>query len=104
MSVMNPAGFRGSSALLGLLTLLSASAAMAQGRQLTAQDYAQAERFMPYDTQPLVDHDVRSVHWLDDRRFWYVDHDARRRSLPVDARSERPSQSRCSISRSSPPR
>jgi dipeptidyl aminopeptidase/acylaminoacyl peptidase len=76
MSVMNPAGFRGRCVLLGLLTLLAAGAGIAQGRHLTAQDYARAERFMPYDTQPLVDHDVQSVHWLDDRSFWYVDHDS----------------------------
>jgi dipeptidyl aminopeptidase/acylaminoacyl peptidase len=76
MSVMNPAGIRGRCVLLGLLTLLAAGAGMAQGRHLTAQDYARAERFMPYDTQPLVDHDVQSIHWLDDRSFWYVDHDS----------------------------
>ncbi|MGA8094233.1 MAG: DPP IV N-terminal domain-containing protein [Steroidobacteraceae bacterium] len=79
MSVINPAGSRGRGALgalLGLLTLLSASVGMAQGRHLTARDYARAERFMPYDTEPLVDHDVQSVHWLDDRSFWYVDHDS----------------------------
>ncbi|HEY6517188.1 MAG TPA: DPP IV N-terminal domain-containing protein [Steroidobacteraceae bacterium] len=76
MSVMYPAGFRGRSTLLGLLTLLAAGAGMAQGRHLTAQDYARAERFLPYDTEPLVDHDVQSVHWLDERRFWYVDHDS----------------------------
>jgi len=76
MFVMNPSGFRGRAALLGLVALLSAGAAAAQGRHLTAQDYARAERFMPYATGPLVDHDVQSVHWLDERRFWYVDHDS----------------------------
>lgn len=76
MSIMNPAGSRGGSVLLGLLVLLSAGAVAAQGRQLTAQDYVRAERFMPYDTAPLVDHDVQRVHWIDgDRSFWYVDHD-----------------------------
>jgi dipeptidyl aminopeptidase/acylaminoacyl peptidase len=48
----------------------------ANGRQLTRDDYARAERFMPYMTAPLVDHEVQRVHWLDDRRFWYVDHDS----------------------------
>jgi dipeptidyl aminopeptidase/acylaminoacyl peptidase len=62
--------------LLALLGLLSGGSAMAQGRQLTAQDYARAERSMPYNTEPLVDHAVTSVHWLGDRRFWYVDHDS----------------------------
>ena len=56
--------------------LVGATGAMAQGRTLTAQDYAQAERFMSYNTAPLVDHDVQRVKWLDDTHFWYVDHDA----------------------------
>src|SRR5581483_6160661 len=69
-------GFRGVAAVSSVLALLGAGAAIAEGRQLSAQDYARAERFMPYDTEPLVDHDVRSVHWLDDRRFWFMDHDS----------------------------
>ncbi|OOG49934.1 S9 family peptidase [Rhodanobacter sp. C06] len=56
--------------------LVCATGAMAQGRTLTAQDYAQAERFMSYNTAPLVDHDVQRVKWLDDNHFWYIDHDA----------------------------
>ncbi|RDS79203.1 S9 family peptidase [Dyella monticola] len=61
----------------GLLAWASApGSAMAQGHTLTAQDYAQAERYMPYNTMPLVDHMVRTVHWLDGTHFWYVDHDA----------------------------
>ena len=56
--------------------LVCATGAMAQGRTLTAQDYARAERFMPYETMPLVDHDVQRVSWLDDTHFWYRDHDA----------------------------
>jgi len=61
----------------GLLTLgLVPGGAMAAGRTLAAQDYAQAERYMPYNTTPLVDHMVSTVHWLDGTHFWYVDHDA----------------------------
>ena len=56
--------------------LVGSTGAMAQGRTLTAQDYARAEHFMYYDTAPLVDHDVQRVHWLDDSHFWYIDHDA----------------------------
>src|SRR5690242_8823398 len=70
------AGFRGSLAVPATLALLCAGTAFADGRHLTAQDYARAERWMPYNTAPLVDHDVQHVHWLDDRRFWYVDHDS----------------------------
>ena len=61
---------------IGLLALLWACAGMGHGRNLTGQDYARAERFMPYSTQPLVDHAVQHVQWLDSRRFWYIDHDA----------------------------
>ncbi len=59
----------------GLAAALLAGGALARGRQLTAQDYARAERFMPYNTQPLVDHAVYAVHWLGNRRFWFIDHD-----------------------------
>lgn len=69
-------GFRGAAAISSVLALLSAGSAIADGSQLTAQDYARAERFMPYNTEPLVDHDVRGVHWLDNRRFWFLDHDS----------------------------
>jgi dipeptidyl aminopeptidase/acylaminoacyl peptidase len=74
-----PRGVRAGLAILstpGILALLWAGTTIARGRVLTAQDYARAERFMPYDTAPLVDHEVQRVHWLDDRRFWFVDHDA----------------------------
>ncbi len=72
-----PASARSRALLLrGLLVLATGTAALAQGQALTLQDYARAERFMPYVTRPLVDHDVRTVHWLEDGRFWYVDHDA----------------------------
>ncbi|GLQ47432.1 dipeptidyl peptidase IV [Dyella lipolytica] len=61
----------------GLLVAAATSGnAMADGRTLTAQDYAQAERYMAYNTKPLVDHAVSTVHWLDGAHFWYLDHDA----------------------------
>jgi dipeptidyl aminopeptidase/acylaminoacyl peptidase len=76
MSVQEPVGFRVRCATGALLALLVPATALANGRVLTAQDYARAERFMPYDTGPLVDHAVEQVHWLDNRRFWFVDHDS----------------------------
>ena len=77
MALHKLSGSRGRRVAMGLLpALLSTAGAVASERHLTAQDYARAERFMPYNTEPLVDHDVERVHWLDDRRFWYVDHDA----------------------------
>src|SRR6185437_1532915 len=69
-------GFRGRLVMPATLALLLAGTAVADGRHLTAQDYARAERLMPYNTEPLVDHAVQHVHWLDARRFWYVDHDS----------------------------
>ncbi|OGX91317.1 S9 family peptidase [Hymenobacter coccineus] len=38
---------------------------------LTAQDYARAERFLSYNTQPLVDHGPVDPNWLANDRFWY---------------------------------
>ncbi|UOG73611.1 S9 family peptidase [Hymenobacter tibetensis] len=38
---------------------------------LTTQDYARAERFMGYNTQPLVDGSAGQPHWLANDRFWY---------------------------------
>jgi dipeptidyl aminopeptidase/acylaminoacyl peptidase len=65
------------SRLLGALVISALSAgAAAQGRTLTASDYAKAERFVGYNTTPLVDHAVQSVTWLDNDHFWYRDHDA----------------------------
>ncbi len=65
------------SRLLGALALASLSAgAHAQGRTLTGADYARAEKFLSYNTSPLVDHAVNRVDWLDDNAFAYVDHDA----------------------------
>ncbi|HET7664257.1 MAG TPA: DPP IV N-terminal domain-containing protein, partial [Rhodanobacteraceae bacterium] len=59
-------------ALLG-----SAGAIMAATpAKVTTKDYDRAVSFMRFKTQPLVDHQVRRVNWLDDTHFWYVDHDA----------------------------
>ncbi len=39
---------------------------------VTAADYQRAEKFLPYNTRPLVFHDVRPS-WLTGERFWYRD-------------------------------
>jgi dipeptidyl aminopeptidase/acylaminoacyl peptidase/catechol 2,3-dioxygenase-like lactoylglutathione lyase family enzyme len=68
--------------LLKLATLLVASfitAVPALARQrgidapraLTAADYARAEKFMPYNTTPLVFGSGVRSNWLADDRFWY---------------------------------
>jgi dipeptidyl-peptidase 4 len=37
---------------------------------LAVADYQRAEKFLPYDTRPLVFHEVRAT-WLPGDRFWY---------------------------------
>src|SRR3546814_12320472 len=62
--------------LAGMLlagSLLPGNAA-AQARVLTAQDYARAERFVGSNANPLLDHAVPTVTWLDDARFWSLAH------------------------------
>jgi dipeptidyl-peptidase-4 len=46
---------------------------MAQGKQLTNEDYARAEKFMGYNVNPLVYHGVARPTWMEDGRFWYRD-------------------------------
>ena len=76
------------SVVLLLAGLLLPGLLLAQGRVLTDADYARAERFVGYNTTPLVDHAVTSVTWLDDDHFWYRDHDADGdHFLVVDART-----------------
>lgn len=59
-----------------LLVSLSMAGSAQQGRKLTFEDYARAERFMNYNANPLVDHTVDHPMWLSDGRFWYQDHTA----------------------------
>jgi dipeptidyl aminopeptidase/acylaminoacyl peptidase len=53
------------------LLLLAAPAAAQQPRQLTAEDYARAERFLGANTAPLVSGTAGRPTWLEDGRFWY---------------------------------
>ncbi len=67
--------FVGACAFLAASLLICASAPAQQGgsdakRALTATDYAQAEKFMPYNTTPLV-YGADRVTWLSGDRFWY---------------------------------
>jgi dipeptidyl aminopeptidase/acylaminoacyl peptidase len=62
--------------ILGSAILLACSSGLVaqQGsapRALTAADYARAERFMAYNTMPLVLHSGVRATWLADDRFWY---------------------------------
>ena len=61
--------------LLGALALAACAAgAWAQTPTVSAADYARAGTLM--FAQPLVDHAVTRVTWLDDTHFVYTDHDA----------------------------
>lgn len=66
--------------------LALAPAASAQAPAVTADDYARAEKFLPHNTAPLVDHVPAMLAWIDDGQFTYRDHDAGGdRFLRVDA-------------------
>ena len=61
---------------LSVLTILVAISAFAQQatpyspKSVTKEDYAHAEKFMGYNTNPLVLHSVRPA-WMPDERLWY---------------------------------
>ena len=54
------------------LAIASASIPANAQQALTAADYQRAEKFMGYNTAPLVFHNVHP-RWLPDDRFWYRD-------------------------------
>jgi dipeptidyl aminopeptidase/acylaminoacyl peptidase len=58
-----------------LLLLAALDAAAQSPPALTTADYARAEKFMGYNTEPLVYHAVRPA-WTGDERVWYRDTDA----------------------------
>jgi dipeptidyl-peptidase 4 len=55
------------------LTLLAFPSALVAQRIYTAQDYAQAERWMSYNVNPLVDHTISDVKYLSDGRVFFRD-------------------------------
>src|SRR6266851_2836724 len=62
-----------SSVAMVVLGCAFTAAGVAQGRQLTTDDYARAEKFMNYNVNPLVYHSVDHPTFLPDDRFWYRD-------------------------------
>jgi dipeptidyl aminopeptidase/acylaminoacyl peptidase len=56
--------------VLAVVFMLS-QAAPPPSRQLTADDYARAERFLGPNTAPLVSGGMGAPNWLPDGRFWY---------------------------------
>src|SRR3546814_13723971 len=72
--------------LAGWLAMGCAGSAFAQAPAVTADDYARAEKFLPHNTAPLVDHVPAMLDWIDDDQFTWRDHDAGGdRFLRVDA-------------------
>ncbi len=55
------------------MSMIAATAVAQQRPAVTAADYTRATRQLSPWTAPLVDHAVRNAHWIDARRFWYVD-------------------------------
>jgi len=56
---------------LFILVLVVCLPGFAQQRTLTSDDYARAEKFLGYNTNPLVLHSAVRPTWLPDDRFWY---------------------------------
>jgi dipeptidyl aminopeptidase/acylaminoacyl peptidase len=54
-----------------LLLVFALSTAAQQGTPVTAADYERAEKFLSYNTNPLVDRGSVRPNWLDGDRFWY---------------------------------
>jgi len=50
---------------------LAATVNAQQGPQLTAKDYEHAEKFLNYNTAPLIDHESPRAVWFDGDKFWY---------------------------------
>ncbi len=57
--------------MLGAAIFLSTPAPAQPPPALTAADYAQAEKFMPYNTAPRVLHAVENATWLPSGKLWY---------------------------------
>jgi dipeptidyl aminopeptidase/acylaminoacyl peptidase len=58
-------------AIAAIVPIRAQLSATAPPRVLTAADYARAERFMTYNTTPLVFRSGVRPTWLPDDRFWY---------------------------------
>jgi len=54
-----------------LMVALCAAAAAQSQRQLTAEEYAAAEKFLPYNANPPAYKGQVDAHWADAAHFWY---------------------------------
>ena len=64
---------KGLSLVAGIVLGCVSASGMGQGKQLTAEDYARAEKYMAYNLNSLVYHGVTRPTWMEDGRFWYRD-------------------------------
>ncbi len=60
-------------AAIAVLCCCNVTGSTQSARIYTAAQYAQAEKFMDYNVNPLVYHSVEHPNWLIDGRFWYRD-------------------------------
>ena len=65
-------GFNTAAFALAVFSIACAASAQ-QPRQYTTEDYAAAEKFMPYNVNPLAYQGVVRAQWFDDDRFWFRD-------------------------------
>src|SRR5438552_3802806 len=56
---------------IGFVVVVAAAALAQSPRAFTAEDYARAEKFMPYNTTPLVLRTVRATWIAESHRFWF---------------------------------
>ena len=66
---------RAAAATIALFSVSISTGLGQQPRQYTAKDYANAEKFMGYNVNPLVYNGIVHAQWLPDGRFWYRDAD-----------------------------
>jgi hypothetical protein len=93
-SMNDSARLLGGALLGGMMSALLVTPAAAQTQTVSTDDYARAERLVGYNANPLVDHLVPAVTWLDDTHFWYRDQDATgNHFLQMDASSGKSSPS-----------
>jgi dipeptidyl aminopeptidase/acylaminoacyl peptidase len=76
MSPCRESILRAAAAAIALFSVCSATGLGQQPRQYTAEDYANAEKFMSYNVNPLVYKGIVHAQWIDGERFWYRDADS----------------------------
>lgn len=68
--------------LLVFCTMTAVLSTEAQtGKVFTAKDYENAEKFMSYNTTPLIDGDNLRPNWLKNDQFWYLDESAKSKTF-----------------------